>query len=149
MRDVEALPFKVWRNFITVMIHTSNSKYTGEESQNQNVLCAIREKLAHFDDELPKLKEAVTLLELALWKKRINETFQQPKMPRSRKKTKTTEAGSRQQCRVTCGADVIIGYVMPFLTYTGDDYSLSPMNLTPMTGVAMVNNSHKIAHYSG
>jgi ABC-type long-subunit fatty acid transport system fused permease/ATPase subunit len=63
---VEALPFKVWCNFITVMIHTSNFKYNGEESQNQNILRAIREKLVHFEDELPKLKEAATLLELAL-----------------------------------------------------------------------------------
>jgi hypothetical protein len=46
-------------------------------------------------------------------------------MARSRKKTKTAEASSRQQCHVTCGAGVIIGYVMPFLTDTGDDDSLS------------------------
>jgi hypothetical protein len=47
-------------------------------------------------------------------------------MARSQKKTKKTEvASNRQLCRVTCGADVIIGYVMPFLTVTGDDDSLS------------------------
>jgi hypothetical protein len=89
---VEALAFKVWRDHITNMIQTSNFEYGGEESQN--ILRAIREKLAHFEDELPKLKEAATLLKLALWKKRINDTIQQQKTARSRKKAKTEAASS-------------------------------------------------------
>jgi hypothetical protein len=120
---VEALAFKVWRDHITNMIQTSNFEHGGGEIQN--ILRAIREKLAHFEDELPKLKEAATLLKLALWKKRINDTIQQQKTARSRKKAKTEAASSRQQCLATCGADVIIGYVMPFLIDTGDDDSLS------------------------
>ena len=89
---VEALAFKVWRDHITNMIQTSNFEYGGEESQN--ILRAIREKRAHFEDELPKLKEAATLLKLALWKKRINDTIQQQKTARSRKKAKTEAASS-------------------------------------------------------
>ena len=110
---VEALAFKVWRDHITNMIQTSNFKYSGEESQN--IMHRIREKLAHFEDELPKLKEVTTLLELALWKTRINDTIQQQKMARSQKKIKTDKSSIRQQFRVTCGADVVIGHVLPFL----------------------------------
>lgn len=31
------------------------------------------------------------------------------------KKIKTDESSSRQHCRVTCGADVVIGHVLPLL----------------------------------
>jgi hypothetical protein len=109
---VEALPFKVWRDHITNMIQTSNFEY---KRDNFVILLRIRSKLAHFEDELPKLKEAATLLELALWKTRINDTIQQQKMARSQKKIKTVESSTRQQWRVTCGADVVIGHVLPFL----------------------------------
>ena len=37
----------------------------------------------------------------------------------SQKKIKTDESITRQQCRVTCGADVIIGPVLQFLIATG------------------------------
>jgi len=33
----------------------------------------IREKLAQLEDEYAKLKEIMTILELALWKMRMNE----------------------------------------------------------------------------
>jgi len=34
---------------------------------------------------------------------------------RRRKKIKTEDASIRQQCRITCGDDVIIGHVLPYL----------------------------------
>jgi hypothetical protein len=110
---VEALAFKVWRDCISNMIQSSNFLYGGED--NSNILHRIQDNLVFFEDELPKLKEATTMLELALWKKRINDTNHQQKMARSRKKIKIVESSTRQQDRVTCGADVVIGHVLPFL----------------------------------
>jgi hypothetical protein len=118
---VEALPFKLWRDYVTQMIHAAPFVHGEEEVNNSIIMRRIREKLAHFEDELPKLKEITTILELALWKTRINDTIQQQKMARSQKKIKTVESSTRQQCRVTCGADVVIGHVMPYLISTGDD----------------------------
>jgi hypothetical protein len=109
---VEALPFKIWRDHITNMIQTSNFEYNGD---NSNILHRIQDKLVFFEDELPKLKEATTMLELALWKKRINDMNHQQKMAHSRKKIKIVESSTRQQDCVTCGADVVIGHVLPFL----------------------------------
>jgi hypothetical protein len=120
---VEALAFKVWRDRITNMIH--NAEFKDYYEDNLDILNGIRDKLAHFEDELPKLIEATTILELALWKMRINENSSQKKSFRRRKKIKTEGTSIRQQCRVTCGADVVIGHVMPFLISTGDDDSLS------------------------
>ena len=119
---VAALAFIVWRDYVTQMIHTADFDW---EEDNSGILNGIRDKLAHFEDELPKLKEVTTILELALWKMRINENSSQHTTIGRWKKIKTEGTSIRQQCRVTCGADVIIGHVLPFLISTGDDDSLS------------------------
>ena len=75
----------------------------------------IRAKIAHFEDELHKLKEITTILELALWKMRINQTNNQENETRPRKKGKTDESSVRQHFRVTCGADAVIRHVLPYL----------------------------------
>jgi hypothetical protein len=113
---VEALAFKVWRDHIRHMIQTSNFEYNGD---NSLILREIRAKLAHFEDELQKLKEVTTILELALWKMRMNE--KKSKDTKSQKKIKTDKSSTQLQCRVTCGADVVIGPVLKFLIATGDE----------------------------
>jgi hypothetical protein len=42
---------------------------------NTVILREIREKLAHFDCELHRLKEMTSILELALWKMNINDNI--------------------------------------------------------------------------
>jgi hypothetical protein len=110
---VGALPFKVWRDHITSMIHTADFKWSRD---NSVILRSIRNKLIHFEDELPKLKEATILLELALWKIKMNEkkSHQDIATP-SQKKMKSDESSIRQQCCLTCGADVVICHVLQFL----------------------------------
>jgi hypothetical protein len=109
---VKALPFKLWRDHITNMIQTSNFEYTGD---NFVILREIRAKLAYFEDELPKLKEITTILELAIWMMRMNEKSHQDVATKSQKKIKTDKSSTRQQCSVTCGADVIISNVLPYI----------------------------------
>jgi len=108
---MEALPFKVWRDHISHMIRFAVFEWRRDSS---GILRSIREKLAHFEDELPKLKEASSILELAMWKVRMHENDLQDGTTHQLKKLKTDKSSSRQQCRVTCGADVIIGNVLPF-----------------------------------
>jgi len=116
---VEGLAFKVWRDHISHLIQTANFK---SDENNSGILRSIRDKLAHLEDELPKLKEATAILDLALWKMNICDTSHQLKSFCRQKEIKVEGASSRQQCRVTCGADVIIGHVLPYLISTGDDY---------------------------
>jgi hypothetical protein len=71
---VESLAFKVWRDHITNMIHTANFEYKGD---NFGILRWIRARITHFEAEYPKLKEITTILELAMWKMRINKTNNQ------------------------------------------------------------------------
>jgi hypothetical protein len=111
---VEALAFKIWRDHIRHLIQTADFKWTGD---NSVILRSTRIKLAHFEDELPKLKEATTILELALWKLRMteNEIIHHEVMYCRQKKVKTDESCIRSQCRATCGASVVVEHVLPFL----------------------------------
>ena len=125
---VEALPFKVWRDHITIMIRTSYfecSNYVlhgirkvNAREKNLGVLREIQSKVAHFED----LMEAMTILEIALWKMEMNENIYQDINTPSQK-IKTVESIIRQQCRVTCGAGIVIGHVLPFLIIAADEES--------------------------
>ena len=92
---MEALPFKVWQNIITAMIQTADYKWTGVI----DVLHRIRAKLAYFEGELPRLYEATTILELAIWKMQMNKKNCQDIATQSQKKIKTDKSSTRQQCR--------------------------------------------------
>jgi hypothetical protein len=114
---VEALAFKVWRDHITTMIQTACFVWGRVcRRDNSNILHEIQAKVAHFEDEYPKLKEVTTIIELALWKVRINENLLQEEATHCQKKVKTDESSIiRKQYRITCGADIIIRHVLPFL----------------------------------
>jgi hypothetical protein len=123
--SVEALAFKVWRDHITDMIHTANFQYNMD---NTVILRRIQAKVAHFDDEYPKLKEITSIIELALWKLRMNENFLQDEVSHCQKKMKTDESSIRRQCRITCGADVVIRHILPYLITATDEESDSESN---------------------
>ena len=69
---VEARFFKVWHDDNANAIHSAECKYS-DQSGNQNIIGRIQAKVAHFEDKLPKLRDITTILELALWKKGMNE----------------------------------------------------------------------------
>jgi len=110
---VKALPFEVWRDHIMNVIQTAEFKQ--RKSGNSDILHRIQANIIHFEDELPKLKEITTILELALWKLRMNENGHQDMA--------THDSNVRRQCRTTCGADVVIFHVLPYLTAVVDEES--------------------------
>jgi hypothetical protein len=114
---VDALPFKVWRDYFENVVHTAEFM-ASQQIGNENIKSTIQAKLAHFEDKYPMLKEITTTLELALWKLSMNKKKASPRQ----KKIKTDELNIRQQCRITCEADVIIGHVLPYLIYTEEDH---------------------------
>ena len=105
---VEALAFKLWRDYVTNMIYTSTFDMRRD---NSDILREISSKFAHFEEELTKLKEVTTMLELALWKMKMNENGHQDMATHD-------DSNVRSQDRVTCGADVVIGHVLPFIINT-------------------------------
>ena len=77
------------------------------------------ERMGHYKREHKVLvKEAMTLLELALWKaKLLNEEGMQCEAEEEKKpeKAKIDKEGTRAEHRVTCGANIVIKNVLPFL----------------------------------
>ena len=54
------------------------------------------------------IKEGTPVLELALWKAKINED-------RNKRARVDSDVSYKEQCRVNCGADIVIRNVLPFL----------------------------------
>jgi hypothetical protein len=95
---VETLAFKVWRDHITNVIHSAEFQYFDSSgNQNQNIISRIKAKVTHFEAELPKLKEVTLILELALWKLRINEKSPEEEATNYQKKIMTDESSIRRQ----------------------------------------------------
>lgn len=61
-------------------------------------LVDINSELVTYEQEYSRLEEAAFLLELALWKSAIDGSM-----------------ANREECRINCGADMIIPNVLPFL----------------------------------
>jgi hypothetical protein len=118
---VEALTFKVWRDYIKSMVYTA---YFEHNRDNFVILRRIRERVAHFEEQLPKLKEITAILELAFWKLRMNDIPPEETI-HCQKKIKTDESSMRRQCRITCGADVVIRHVLPYLITAAYERSAS------------------------
>ena len=83
----------------------------------QNWLTKIHSNLADYESEYQKLKEAASVLELALWKAKINESRRDDVVSEDvdNKKGKIDESEFRIQCRIGCGADHIIKKVLPYV----------------------------------
>jgi len=73
-------------------------------------------KLEYYESECSRLKESTSLLELALWKARIDESKDCSNfMVGGNKKLKSDQSEFRLQCRISCGADYVIENVFPYL----------------------------------
>ena len=72
-------------------------------------------KLDHYKAEHCRyVREGVTLLELALWKVKLDEK-EEDATERRAKKAKVDTESARKERRITCGADMVIKNVLPFL----------------------------------
>ena len=60
------------------------------------------------------VKEGITLLELALWKAKLGEKEDNCEEGKT-KKAKVDAESYRRDKRITCGADIVIKNVLPFL----------------------------------
>ena len=60
------------------------------------------------------MKEGITLLELAVWKAKLGENEDNAAEGRTKKDKDDCES-IRAQKRITCGADIVIKNVLPFL----------------------------------
>ena len=72
---------------------------------------SVIDKMDHYKAEHCRyVKEGITLLELAVWKAKLDENDE-----RKTKKVKLDVESARKERRITCGADTVIKNVLPFL----------------------------------
>jgi hypothetical protein len=74
-------------------------------------------KLEYYESEYTKLKEMTSLMELALWKARIDDIIlvHDNATGGINKKIKIDQSNFRLQCRINCGADQVVKNVLPYL----------------------------------
>jgi len=114
VKRVEAIRVKLWRDSVASHVR---GKLLQLISNEQAWLTGIHLKLAFYESEYQKLKEAASVLELAVWKAKINESRSDDVVREDvdNKKLKMDESEFRLQCRISCGADHIIESVLPYL----------------------------------
>jgi hypothetical protein len=74
-------------------------------------------KLEYYESEYRRLKESTSLLELAIWKTRIEYASMDDgnTMVGGKKKLKMDLSDFRLQCRISCGAEQVVENVFPYL----------------------------------
>ena len=116
---VASLHFESWRNEIMDEINRINhvlpTTAEGKTEEIQQWMRSVINRLDHYKAEYKNLlKEATTLLELALWKANLDNNGDRLEREGAR-----TTRGSRKRARkeicVTSGADVVIKNVLTFL----------------------------------
>jgi len=95
-----------------------NSHENGMTDEIRGWIRSVLRKIEHYKAEhRVLLKEATTLLELAIWKAKLDEKEEEEEdsPERRAKKAKIDVDCMRKEKRITSGADLIIKNVLPFL----------------------------------
>jgi hypothetical protein len=117
-RTVDSLHLETWRNEMSEEIQRINRvlPVTGPRESTDTIrqwIQSVIERIDHYKAEhLALLKEATTLLELALWKANLNKD-EDDYSPDAEANIDVDTA--RQEKLITAGADIIIKNVLPFL----------------------------------
>ena len=116
---IGALGPRKWREDMACSLDTSFSffirgndfvNYSPTPTEWFNSICS---KLGEYEKEYVSLKVGTSMIELTLWKNEINKRALDNR--HSKKRAKIEETDLRKQCRVNCGANIIIEHVLPFL----------------------------------
>ena len=113
-KTIFSLHLKTWRNEMKDEIDSINQTLPTTTAKTQAIqqwIARVLSRMAHYKSEHKVLvKEAMTLLELALWKaKLLNETDEKKcNVDEVTKRAKIDAEAARKEHRVTCGASVVI-----------------------------------------
>jgi len=119
-KTVASLHMECWRIDIKEEIDRINQVLPTTPSNEKTAaikqwMDSVMDKIDHYKDEHHRyLKEAITLLELALWKAKLGEKEENYTEGKT-KKTKIDADSARMERRITSGADIVIKNVLPFL----------------------------------
>ena len=123
-KTVASLYMESWRVEMFTKINRinqvlPNTPVADKTNSIQQWMETVLDKMEHYKAEHVRyVKEGISLLELALWKaKLLDETDKKEdsSIERQRKKAKVDSEVARKDRRITCGADIVIKNVLPFL----------------------------------
>ena len=100
-----------WRLRVKKMVEdisSDNNDWDSKEHTFKSYFDTVHSKLVTYEAEYQLLKETAFLLELVIWKSKIDESMYGHLDDDS-------AADLRGQCRINCGADIIIPNVLPYL----------------------------------
>lgn len=75
----------------------------GNVGPKKKLLADIETKLVHNENEYLRLKEATSIIELVVWKNKMNDSEGE------------ISSVTRKECRINCGADIVIEHMLPYL----------------------------------
>ena len=117
-KTVASLHMESWRTETIAEINRINQVLPStpdDEKTNeiQQWMESLLDKMDHYKAEhYVYVKEGISLLELSLWKAKLGE---EDICGERAKKVKVDAASARKGKRITCGADIVIKNVLPFL----------------------------------
>ena len=88
-----------------------------EEQGRQDFAKHVRQKVEACEDKYNSMIEGTTMIELALWKNKMDDYCGQQKKTRRSKKLRMDDTAMRKQCRLGCGAEtnIVIKHILPYL----------------------------------
>ncbi len=123
-KTVASLHLESWRNEVNEEIQRINQILPDTDPDDKTEVIrqwiqSVIGKIDHYKAEHRALvKEAAALLELALWKAKLEndkEDKHSLEEATAAKKAKIDVEGARKEARITSGADIVIKNVLPFL----------------------------------
>eukprot|EP00984_Skeletonema_dohrnii_P007144 scaffold2577_cov104-Skeletonema_dohrnii-CCMP3373.AAC.6 len=121
-KTVSSLHMESWRSEMQEEINRINQVLPDIDVREKSGVIrqwmeSVIDKMDHYKAEHRSyVKEAITLLELALWKAKLGEKEDSYSAEgRRTKKAKLDVDSARKERRITCGADIVIKNVLPFL----------------------------------
>jgi hypothetical protein len=120
-KTISSLHLESWRKEMEEEIDRINQTLPNTPEKTtaiQQWITRVLSRMEHYKTEHQTLvKEAMTLLELALWKARILKETDEKRcnVDEVTKKAKIDDEVARKEHRVTCGASIVIKNVLPFL----------------------------------
>ncbi len=122
-KTISSLHLKSWRDEIQEEIDSINQTLPNirafEKARAiQQWITRVLGRIEHYKSEHQMLlKEATTLLELALWKAKLLNEMDEKRcnVNEATKKARIDDEAARKEHRVTCGASIVIKNVLPFL----------------------------------
>lgn len=120
-KTVVSLHMESWRTEMIAEINRidqvllNRSRLDNEADLVRQWMHSVIDRMDNYKAEHNRyVREGVTLLELAIWKAKLGEKEDDCAEGKS-KKAKVDVEGIRKERRVTCGADIVIKNVFPYL----------------------------------